>query len=125
MKKAGDVIPRVEAPVVHLRTGGETPPASSPTSPRTESDATRPAAAAGADTGSVDGLPLAGMSVVTGAMTGDLADLSRNQMNELIERAGGKASSSVSARTSLVVVGERCAIGRPRNAEIDWPDQDR
>lgn len=36
------------------------------------------------------GLPLAGMTVVvTGAMTGALEKLSRNQMNELIERAGG------------------------------------
>ncbi|NEE57593.1 NAD-dependent DNA ligase LigA, partial [Streptomyces sp. SID8455] len=44
-------------------------------------------------------LPLAGMKVVvTGAMTGALEKLSRNQMNELIERAGGKSSSSVSAR---------------------------
>ncbi|MEK8145693.1 hypothetical protein NKH18_43545 [Streptomyces sp. M10(2022)] len=35
-------------------------------------------------------LPLGGMTVVvTGAMTGSLAELSRNQMNELIERAGG------------------------------------
>ncbi|NUQ99232.1 MAG: hypothetical protein HOY79_22670 [Streptomyces sp.] len=34
--------------------------------------------------------------VVTGAMTGVLEKLSRNQMNELIERAGGRSSSSVS-----------------------------
>ncbi|GAA2886795.1 NAD-dependent DNA ligase LigA [Streptosporangium fragile] len=54
------------------------------------------------------GLPLAGMSVVvTGSMTGLLQELSRNQMNELVERAGGKASSSVSARTSLLVAGEK------------------
>ncbi len=50
---------------------------------------------------------LAGMSVVvTGSMTGALADKSRNEMNELIESAGGKASSSVSKNTSLVVAGE-------------------
>ncbi|MFC4063025.1 NAD-dependent DNA ligase LigA [Planomonospora corallina] len=53
-------------------------------------------------------LPLAGMSVVaTGTMTGPLGELSRNQVNELIERAGGKASSSVSARTALLVAGEK------------------
>ncbi|MEV4116161.1 NAD-dependent DNA ligase LigA [Nonomuraea sp. NPDC049695] len=53
-------------------------------------------------------LPLTGMSVVvTGAMSGALEALSRNQMNELIERAGGKASSSVSAKTSLLVAGEK------------------
>ncbi|MFD8560601.1 NAD-dependent DNA ligase LigA [Streptosporangium canum] len=53
-------------------------------------------------------LPLAGKSVVvTGAMTGPLADLSRNQVNELIEQAGGKASGSVSAKTALLVAGEK------------------
>lgn len=57
-----------------------------------------------ADTGD---LPLAGMTVVvTGAMTGPLASKSRNEMNELIEAKGGKASGSVSAKTSLLVCGE-------------------
>ncbi|TQF04578.1 NAD-dependent DNA ligase LigA [Kitasatospora acidiphila] len=52
-------------------------------------------------------LPLAGMTVVvTGAMTGPLADRSRTEMTELITRAGGRASSNVSARTHLVVAGE-------------------
>ncbi|WP_192496677.1 NAD-dependent DNA ligase LigA [Pseudoclavibacter sp. CFCC 13796] len=51
--------------------------------------------------------PLDGMTVVvTGAMTGALAALSRNEMNELIERAGGRASGSVSKKTSLLVCGE-------------------
>ncbi|GAA2158899.1 MULTISPECIES: NAD-dependent DNA ligase LigA [Glycomyces] len=53
-------------------------------------------------------LPLAGMAVVvTGSMSGPLEALSRNEMNELITRAGGKASSSVSAKTSLVVAGDK------------------
>lgn len=53
-------------------------------------------------------LPLAGSSVVvTGSMTGPLEALSRNEMNELIERAGGKASSSISKNTALLVAGER------------------
>ena len=52
-------------------------------------------------------LPLAGLTVVvTGAMSGVLAERSRTEMNELIARAGGKASSSVSARTNLVVAGQ-------------------
>lgn len=52
-------------------------------------------------------LPLAGMTVVvTGAMTGPLSDHSRTEMTELIARAGGRAASSVSARTHLVVAGE-------------------
>ncbi|WP_436790891.1 NAD-dependent DNA ligase LigA [Yinghuangia sp. YIM S10712] len=50
--------------------------------------------------------PLAGMTVVaTGSMTGPLADLSRNAVNELIERAGGRAGSSVSKTTGLLVAG--------------------
>ncbi len=52
--------------------------------------------------------------VVTGAMTGALEKLSRNQMNELIERAGGKSSSSVSARTSLLVAGEKAGSKRTK-----------
>jgi DNA ligase (NAD+) len=60
-------------------------------------------------------LPLAGMSVVvTGAMSGALEALSRNQMNELIERAGGKSSSSVSAKTSLLVAGEKAGSKRTK-----------
>ncbi|MFD8465034.1 NAD-dependent DNA ligase LigA [Streptomyces cyaneofuscatus] len=64
-------------------------------------------------------LPLAGMKVVvTGAMTGALEKLSRNQMNELIERAGGKSSSSVSARTSLLVAGEKAGSKRTKAEEL-------
>ncbi|MEV0384295.1 NAD-dependent DNA ligase LigA [Nonomuraea sp. NPDC050643] len=60
-------------------------------------------------------LPLATMSVVvTGTMTGPLAALSRNEVNELIERAGGKASSSVSAKTSLLVAGEKAGSKRTK-----------
>ncbi|WP_192583377.1 NAD-dependent DNA ligase LigA [Streptomyces albicerus] len=59
--------------------------------------------------------PLAGMTVVvTGAMTGPLEKLSRNQMNELIERASGRASSSVSKKTTLVVAGENAGSKRAR-----------
>lgn len=59
--------------------------------------------------------PLTGMSVVvTGAMSGELAALTRNEMNELIERAGGKASSSVSAKTSLLVAGEKAGSKRTK-----------
>ncbi|MGW6502816.1 NAD-dependent DNA ligase LigA [Nonomuraea angiospora] len=60
-------------------------------------------------------LPLASMSVVvTGTMTGPLAALSRNEVNELIERAGGKSSSSVSAKTSLLVAGEKAGSKRAK-----------
>ncbi|MCX5370141.1 MULTISPECIES: NAD-dependent DNA ligase LigA [unclassified Streptomyces] len=63
--------------------------------------------------------PLAGEAVVvTGSMTGVLAALSRNEMNELIERAGGKASSSVSKRTTLLVVGEKAGSKRTKAEEL-------
>ncbi|MGW2680886.1 NAD-dependent DNA ligase LigA [Streptomyces sp. NPDC001436] len=63
--------------------------------------------------------PLAGQAVVvTGSMTGPLAALSRNEMNELIERAGGKASSSVSKRTTLLVAGEKAGSKRTKAEEL-------
>ncbi|MEV6075677.1 NAD-dependent DNA ligase LigA [Streptomyces sp. NPDC052069] len=73
-------------------------------------------------------LPLDGMTVVvTGAMTGSLEKLSRNQMNELIERAGGKSSSSVSKRTSLLVAGEKAGSKRTKaeglGVRIAAPDE--
>lgn len=51
--------------------------------------------------------PLAGMTVVvTGAMSGPLADFSRQAMKDLIERLGGRASDSVSTKTNLVISTE-------------------
>ncbi|CAL9643036.1 DNA ligase [Streptomyces sp. enrichment culture] len=62
-----------------------------------------------------EGGPLAGMTVVvTGAMTGSLEKLSRNEMNELVERAGGRSSSSVSGKTALVVAGEGAGSKRAK-----------
>ncbi len=66
-----------------------------------------------------DGGPLSGMKVVvTGAMTGNLERLSRNEMNELIERAGGRSSSSVSKNTSLVVAGEGAGSKRAKAEQL-------
>ncbi|WP_026406231.1 NAD-dependent DNA ligase LigA [Actinomadura rifamycini] len=84
-------------------------------------------AAAGAAEGAAD-LPLAGLSVVaTGAMSGPLDGLSRNEVNELIERAGGRASSSVSAKTSLLVAGEKAGSKRAKaeklGVEIVTPEE--
>jgi DNA ligase (NAD+) len=56
--------------------------------------------------------------VVTGGMTGPLEKLSRNQMNELIERAGGRSSSSVSKRTSLVVAGANAGSKRAKAEDL-------
>jgi len=100
----------------------------------TEPGATGPAAAAPpeddgrADGGRAEGGPLAGMSVVvTGSMSGPLAELTRNQVNELIERAGGRASSSVSSKTSLVVAGEKAGSKRTKaeglGIEIVTPEE--
>lgn len=65
------------------------------------------------------GGPLDGMTVVvTGAMTGSLEKLSRNEMNELVERAGGRSSSGVSRRTTLVVAGEGAGSKRARAEQL-------
>ncbi|MFF8982336.1 NAD-dependent DNA ligase LigA [Streptomyces globisporus] len=94
------------------------PGATPPPEPGTEEEA---AAGAGAEAvgGTGSALPLAGMTVVvTGAMSGALAKLSRNQMNELIERAGGKSSSSVSQRTSLLVAGDKAGSKRTKAEDL-------
>ncbi|MEU3077435.1 NAD-dependent DNA ligase LigA [Streptomyces laurentii] len=53
------------------------------------------------------GKPLEGkVVVVTGGMHGPLAGRNRNQMNELIESAGGKSSGSISKKTGILVAGE-------------------
>ncbi|WP_405864147.1 NAD-dependent DNA ligase LigA [Streptomyces sp. NBC_00005] len=90
----------------------------------TEPGATPPALSAGDTDNSAGGAeaaggPLAGMTVVvTGAMTGVLEKLSRNQMNELIERAGGRSSSSVSKKTTLVVAGEGAGSKRAKAEDL-------
>ncbi|MFC8240188.1 NAD-dependent DNA ligase LigA [Streptomyces chartreusis] len=83
-------------------------------------DATADAAGTDADKAEAPaGGPLSGMTVViTGAMTGPLEKLSRNQMNELVERAGGRSSSSVSKKTSLVVAGESAGSKRARAEDL-------
>jgi DNA ligase (NAD+) len=47
--------------------------------------------------------PLSGKTLV---LTGSLPKLSRNEATELIEKAGGRTSSSVSKKTDFVVAGE-------------------
>ena len=74
--------------------------------------------------------PLAGMSVcVTGAMTGALAGMTRNEVNELIESLGGRAASGVSAKTSLLLTDDpESGSGKAKKArelgiEIVTPDE--
>ncbi|MFF8278296.1 NAD-dependent DNA ligase LigA [Streptomyces lateritius] len=109
LAELGPVVDKLVAAGVSMTEPGATPPPP----PGAETDASA-AAPAGAQAG-----PLAGLAVVvTGAMTGPLEALSRNQMNELIERAGGRSSSSVSRRTGLVVAGEKAGSKRTKAEEL-------
>ncbi|WP_042381173.1 NAD-dependent DNA ligase LigA [Streptacidiphilus melanogenes] len=91
------LVDKLVAAGVNMIQPGFVPPASGGADP----DAGTTAGTAGGE------LPLAGLTVVvTGSMTGPLAERSRTEMTELITSAGGRASSSVSARTHLVVAGE-------------------
>ena len=54
------------------------------------------------DTGADSGLPLAGLTFV---ITGTLPDMTREEASALIERNGGKVSSSVSKKTSYLLAG--------------------
>ncbi|WP_392673973.1 NAD-dependent DNA ligase LigA [Streptomyces sp. LN785] len=106
------LIEKLIAAGVNMTEPGATPP------PAPGEEGTDPTAAA-ADGGPATGRPLDGMTVVvTGAMTGPLEKLSRNQMNELIERAGGKSSSSVSKRTALLVAGEKAGSKRTKAEDL-------
>ncbi|MER5747886.1 NAD-dependent DNA ligase LigA [Streptomyces sp. NPDC002225] len=116
-KAAGVVAELAElAPLIEkLRAAGVnmTEPGATPPPPPGEETGADEGAGAG------EGLPLDGMTVVvTGAMTGALEKLSRNEMNELIERAGGKSSSSVSKRTSLLVAGEKAGSKRTKAEDL-------
>ncbi|MFI9628558.1 NAD-dependent DNA ligase LigA [Streptomyces sp. NPDC052042] len=106
------LIEKLVAAGVNMTEPGATPPPAPGEEP----------AKAASEAGKADGaaaLPLDGMTVVvTGAMTGVLEKLSRNQMNELIERAGGKASSSVSKRTTLLVAGEKAGSKRAKAEDL-------
>jgi DNA ligase (NAD+) len=62
-----------------------------------------------------DGGPLEGMTVV---LTGALQGLTRDEAKRAVERAGGRASSSVSGRTDLVVVGEQPGSKADRAREL-------
>ncbi|WDN56172.1 NAD-dependent DNA ligase LigA [Streptomyces clavuligerus] len=65
-----------------------------------------------------DAGPLAGkVVVVTGKMTGPLAAYARAEMTALIERAGGRAGSSVNAKTSILVAAPS-AGGKPSTKAI-------
>ncbi|WP_371477777.1 NAD-dependent DNA ligase LigA [Kitasatospora sp. NBC_00315] len=98
--------------------GGAVPVGSAP-APATEGGGREGAGDPDGADGPTAALPLTGLTVVvTGAMTGPLEALSRNEMNALIERAGGRASSGVSARTTLLVAGERAGSKREKAEQL-------
>ncbi|MFE3406736.1 NAD-dependent DNA ligase LigA [Streptomyces mirabilis] len=103
------LIDKLTAAGVNMTEPGATPPVTADdTDTDTGAQGAEPAAG-----------PLTGMAVVvTGAMTGPLEKLSRNQMNELIERAGGRSSSSVSKKTTLVVAGEGAGSKRAKAEDL-------
>ncbi|MFJ6080828.1 NAD-dependent DNA ligase LigA [Streptomyces sp. NPDC092369] len=109
------LIDKLAAAGVNMTEPGATPPAAEDAETDAGSDSEGAGSAGQAETAEPAGGPLAGMTVVvTGAMTGPLEKLSRNQMNELVERAGGRSSSSVSKKTTLVVAGEGAGSKRTK-----------
>ncbi|MBW5482160.1 NAD-dependent DNA ligase LigA [Streptomyces bambusae] len=64
------------------------------------------------------GGPLEGkVVVVTGKMAGPLDGLGRSEMNALIEKAGGRAGSSVNSKTSILVAAPS-ASGKPSSKAV-------
>ena len=57
-------------------------------------------------------------SPMTVVVTGSVPGLTRNEGNEAVERLGGKSSSSVSARTDLVVIGDGAGTKAAKAAEL-------
>ncbi|MFH1277434.1 MAG: NAD-dependent DNA ligase LigA [Candidatus Eisenbacteria bacterium] len=62
--------------------------------------------------------PFAGRKVV---LTGTLSSLTREEARERIERAGGKVTGSVSAKTDFVVAGEASGSKRAKAEELGVP----
>ncbi|MFD9516208.1 NAD-dependent DNA ligase LigA [Streptomyces sp. NPDC059979] len=62
--------------------------------------------------------PLAGNTVVvTGKMSGPLENMGRSEMNALIEKAGGRAGSSVNSKTTYLVCAPS-ASGKPSSKAV-------
>lgn len=66
----------------------------------------------------VEGGPLQGQSVV---VTGTLEKFEREEIERLIERLGGKASGSVSKKTSFVVAGEKAGSKLDKAKDLGVP----
>jgi DNA ligase (NAD+) len=72
---------------------------------------------------SVTGSRFAGKSIV---VTGTLTRFTRDEIQKLIEREGGKASGSVSSKTAFVVAGEAAGskLEKARSLGIDVLSED-
>lgn len=62
--------------------------------------------------------PLEGLTIV---VTGSLQEFSRDEATEVIQARGGKASSSVSKKTSFVVVGENAGSKYDKAVQLGVP----
>jgi DNA ligase (NAD+) len=58
---------------------------------------------------------------MTFVITGTLPTLSRDEAKELIEKAGGKVSGSVSKKTTFVVAGEDAGTKLAKATELGIP----
>lgn len=74
-----------------------------------------------ADDEAVGELPLAGKTVV---VSGSVPGMTRNEANEAVERLGGRASSSVSAKTHLLVAGDGAGSKRAKADKLGVPVMD-
>ena len=54
-------------------------------------------------------------------MTGTLTRFSRDEIHKIIEREGGKPSSSVSSKTSYLVAGESAGSKLEKAKELNVP----
>jgi len=63
-------------------------------------------------------LPLAGQTIV---VTGTLPTMGRTEIEELIAKLGGKASGSVSKKTSFLVAGEEAGSKLAKAKELGVP----
>src|SRR5438045_9619234 len=70
---------------------------------------------AGADGQATADLPLAGKSVV---VTGTLKHFKREEIEELIQKLGGRPAGSVSKKTSFVVAGEEAGSKLAKAKEL-------
>ena len=77
-----------------------------------------PGSGPGSGEGSGDAGPLAGKTVV---VTGTLAGMDREAAEEAIRAAGGRASGSVSKKTSYVVAGENAGSKLAKATDLGVP----